>query len=289
MELKKPDIVSETFTPHWDMSLSNEQYHADRSAVSSTSLKLLIEKSPKAFLASHNGLMRKESDAFRIGTALHMAILEPQLFEKSFVIMPKFSGTGAFARRDEWRASLQPGAVVLKEDEYNDLQEMINSVLSHQDACNILKHGQAEQSGYFRHQETGIKSRVRPDFLHLQNMAFLDVKSTTDVRADQFKKAIWTYRYDIQLAMYAYGIELITGKPVEYNLILVVEKKAPFECALYLCDEALMTKGREDYSLAMERLKQCIDENIFDSYQKKIEPISLPEWVLRKKEVSNEY
>lgn len=290
MSLKQPEIVSEDFVSHWNTSLTNENYHADRSAVSSTSLKLLIEKSPKTFLASHNGLLRKESDAFRIGTALHMAILEPKLFQESFVIKPKFSGKGARTHEDDWYDTLPYGAVVLKQEEYNDLQEMINSVLSHQDACNILKNGSAEQSGYFRHQESGIKSRIRPDFLHLQNMAFLDVKSTTDVRSAEFKKSIWKYRYDLQLAMYAYGIQQITGKPVEYTLILAVEKKAPFECALYLCDEALMAKGLEDYTTAMQRLRQCIDENMFDSYQKKIEPISLPDWVLKgKKEVSNEY
>lgn len=281
MDLIIPEVLPEDWGAHWDAELTNEQYHSDRSAVSSSSLKLVIEKSPKTFLAAHNGKLRKESPAFRIGSALHMAILEPELFQKKFVIQPEFSGKGAVAAKADWRLSIASDAVILKQEEYDDLQEMINSVLSHQDACNILKNGKAEQSGFFRDMDTGIKCRIRPDFFHFGHHALLDIKTTTDVRAEQFMKSIWNYRYDFQMGMYCEGIQLITGKAVQYPLILAVEKKAPFECALYLCDEALMTKGLGDFKIAIQRLKQCIDENMFDSYQRKIQPISLPHWALK--------
>lgn len=277
-----PEILPENWAPFWDLTLSNEQYHSDRTAVSSSNLKIIVEKSPKAFLMGHNGLLRRgESTAFRIGSALHMAILEPELFKKSFVIQPKFSGTGMMAAKADWRLGIKHDAVILKQEEYDDLQEMINSVLSHQDACNILKDGKTEQSGYFRDVDTGIKCRIRPDFLHFGHMALLDVKTTTDVRASEFMKSIWNYRYDFQMAMYVEGIQLITGKPVQYPLMLAIEKKPPFECAMYLCDEAMMTKGLQDFKLATSRLKECIDNAMFESYQRKIQPISLPHWALK--------
>lgn len=276
-----PQIVTEDFIPHWELTLSNEQYHADKTAVSSTSLKLVIERSPKAFLMAHNGLYRRETVAFNFGSAFHVAILEPDVFKKCFIVQPKFSGKGMKAAKLEWELTLPKDAITLTQDEYDDLLEMINSVLSHQDACNILKNGKAEQSGYFRDPETGIKCRIRPDFFHADQMAFLDVKTTTDVRASQFMRTIWNYRYDMQIAMYTQGIELIVGRPVQYPLILAVEKSAPYECALYLCDEIMMNKGLSDYKLAQNRLKQCIDDNMFDAYQKKIEPISLPAWAIK--------
>lgn len=274
-----PHILNEDFTPYWDEHISNELYHADRTAVSSSSLKLMIEKSPKSMIMAHNGLLyRRESLAFRIGTVLHMAILEPEKFRKLFVIQPAFSGKGSVSMKADWRLSLPPDAVILKEDEYNDLQEMINSVLSHQDACNILKKGKAEMAGYYRDPDTGIKIRIRPDFLHLDHMALLDVKTTQDVRASQFMKSIWSWRYDFQMSHYSEGIFRITKKAVQYPLILAVEKNPPFECALYLCDQRMIDKGLSDYKLALNRLKQCIDENMFDSYQKTMQQISLPDW-----------
>ncbi len=278
-----PQIVPEDFAPHWALDLTNEQYHSDRTAVSSSSLKLLVGKSPKTFINAHNGrLYRGDTTAFRIGSALHMAILEPELFKKSYVIIPEFSGKGSVAAKADWRLGLEASAVILKQDEYNDLQEMINSVLSHQDACNILKHGKTEQSGYFRDPETGIKCRIRPDFYSDRHGgSLLDVKTTQDCRDSDFMKSIWNYRYDFQMAMYAQGIGLIVGKPIQYPLILAVEKKPPFECALYLCDEAMMEKGLNDYKMALNRLKECIDANMFESYQRKIQPISLPPWAFK--------
>ena len=285
--MKMPDVVPDTFISCWDDTLTNEEYHSDRSAVSSSSLKLVIEKSPKTFLLSHNGKLKSENKAhFRIGTAVHMAILEPALFQKSFVMQPEFSGTGSRAAKAEWIESQLPGAVILKEDEYNDLQEIINSVLSHQDACNILKNGKTEQTGYYRDPDTGIKCRIRPDFVHFGHLAMVDVKTTTDVRASEFMKSIWNYRYDFQLAMYSEGFQIISGKKIQYPLILAVEKKQPFECALYLADEKMMEKGLNDYRISLQRLKQCIDENMFDSYQKKIQPIGLPAWALKQGEAT---
>ena len=278
-----PEILKE-FVPHWNLNLTNEQYHADKTAVSSTGLRTIL-KSPKAFYRYHTQSESGEkSDALRIGTAVHMAILEPTLFSKRFVIAPKFSGEGSVKARNEWKLTLPRDAVVLKEEEFNDLQEMINSVLKHQDACNILKNGVAEMSGYYIDPETGIKCRIRPDFYHEGHRALLDVKTTCNCESSSFSRSIWDFRYDFQFGMYCEGIHLITGRPVDYPLFLVIEKKAPFECALFMADEELMAKGRADYRIALNKLRDCLETNSWPAYQRKIEPISLPIWALKQGE-----
>lgn len=272
------EIVTDTYTPHWQLNLSNEAYHADKTAVSSTGLRRIL-KSPRAFHLGQT-TQTEETDALRFGSAVHLAILEPELFQQKYVIMPQFSGTGSVKAKADWRLTLAAGSVILKEDEYNDLQEMINSVLRHTDACNILKNGKAEMSGYFYDPDTGIKCRIRPDFFVEGHMALMDVKTTQDVEASAFSRSIWTYRYDFQAAFYAEGIRLITGKPVQYPLFLAIEKKAPFECALYLADEGMMAKGLMDYRLAMTKLKECLQSQSWTGYQSKIQPIALPRWAL---------
>lgn len=271
-----PEIISYGFTPNWQLDLSNDDYHADRSAVSSTGLRRIL-KSPRAFAAGQIA-EPEETNALRFGHAVHLAILEPKLFEKLYVIMPRFAGTGSVKAKADWRLTLDAGAVILKEDEYNDLLEMINSVQRHQDACNILKNGKAEMSGYFADPDTGIKCRIRPDFFHEGLMALLDVKTTQDIEMSSFSKTIWKYRYDFQAAFYCEGIRLITGKNVQYPLFLALEKNPPFEVAVYMADEGMMAKGLMDYRFALNKLKECIEVSSWTGYQSKIQPISLPRW-----------
>lgn len=273
-----PHVVSD-FTPHWDLTLSNDAYHSDKTAISSTSLRRIL-RSPYSFLAGQAAAVQ-ETNAMNFGSAVHMALLEPEIFYNKYVVMPPFEGIGSVKKRADWRLGLEKDAIILKQEEYNDLQEMINSVLRHKDACNILKNGKAEMSGYYADPETGIKCRIRPDFFCEGHMALVDVKTTKSVEASEFSKAIWNYRYDFQCAMYCEGIRLITGKKVEYPLFIVLEKQPPFECAVYMADPGMLLKGEMDYRMALNRLRVCIDTQSWDTYQSRIQPISLPTWALK--------
>jgi len=276
--VKVPEIVPVSFTPYWEVNQSNEDYHADKTAVSSTTLKQILD-SPWAFLAAHtNKFKRVESDAFRIGSAIHMAILEPEKFKSCYVISPKFSGTGSMKAKAEWRATLPANAIVLSEDEYSDLQHMIESVQRHPDAVNALKVGQAEVSGYFRDPVTGIKCRIRPDFLHKSEICLVDVKSTNRIDAESFVRSILTYRYHFQMAFYCMGTREITCKEIQLPLFLAIQKTAPFEVAVYKADQNMILFGMREVRNALDRLKQCLEQQSWDSYQKQIQEISLPAW-----------
>jgi len=273
--------ILDDFKPHWRFDLTNEEYHADKTAVSSTGLKKIL-KSPLSFYSSHVlGIREEETDAFRFGSAFHMALLEPKEFAKSFIVAPEFKGLGSVAAKKEWRENQKKDAVILKEKEYADLIEMINSVERHPFACSILKNGRSEVSGYFTDPVTGIKCRIRPDFMHLGEGVLLDVKTTTDVESKKFSRTLWEYRYDFQMAFYSLGMELITGKPVRYPLYLAIEKKHPFECAVYSVDDIVLQKGKSDYDIAMKKLKECIESRSWLGYQNKIETISLPYYALK--------
>lgn len=284
-----PQFVDETFAPCWVKDLSNEQYHADKTAVSSSAVKRIM-KSPKSFHAYVKGEIEfKETPAMRLGSLLHLALLEPELFQKTYVLEPKFIGKTkdgrdstrsgeAKAAREEWKLSLPADAVIVSEDEMHDIEGMIESVMRHRDAKNMLRNGTAEISGYYRDPTTGIKCKIRPDFFLERHMAVMDVKTTEDCSVEAFSRSIWSWRYDIQMGMYCAGIEFITGKKVEYPLYLVIERKPPYECAVYRCDDGLVARGKIDYEACLDKLKFCLETNQWDSYQKKMDYISLPKW-----------
>ena len=265
--------------PHWKEDQTNDDYHADKTAVSSTSLKRIL-KSPKSFYSSFTE-PNKQTKAMQFGSAVHAAILEPDSFRKRYVKAKRFTGVGAVAAQAEWRLSLPTDAIIMSDEEYEQLEEMLFSVLGHPDACNILKNGIAERSGYFVDPETQIKCKIKPDFYHPGLNALLDVKTTQSIEKDEFSKSIWNYRYDFQMAMYCLGIEIITGNKVEFPLFLAIEKNPPYECGVYMADSLMLHKGLEDYKRAMFLLKENLISGEWSPYQKRNELISLPAWALK--------
>lgn len=279
-------VIDPDFKAHWKEGLSNEEYHADKTTVSSTGLKE-FKKSPHAFLSHHLWAdeFDKEKKHLRIGRAVHMAILEPELFKKKFVLSPKFSGTGAVKAKSEWRLSIDSDALILSEDDYHDLQSMVESALKHPSACVALRAGKAEISGYFSDPLTGIKCRIRPDFFNESKMCLVDIKTTKDsVGMKDFSKTIASFEYHVQLAMYCEGVRLITGKEVELPVFLAIQTKSPFECAVYTADVKMQELGFSRYQKYMRSLKACLTNNNWPRIQSYAKDISLPDWYIKEEE-----
>ena len=70
-----------------EQELSNAQYHADREYVSKTWLDK-INRSPAHLKAYLDGFSSFQSPAMALGSLVHEAVLEPELFESKYCIEP---------------------------------------------------------------------------------------------------------------------------------------------------------------------------------------------------------
>ena len=279
------------FEPHWVYELDESAYHADRTAVSSTSLRAIL-KSPKTFWSQFvDGIGKEETDAMKFGRLAHMAILEGEKFKERYRVMPRFSGLTKDGRESEqsgeardkrkaWLADQPPGAVVVTEEERDQLLGMIDSVLAHPVASELLKNGGTEVSGYYVDPKTGVKCRIRTDFLSFDGDTLVDVKTTLDCSIQEFSKQVWNRRWDFQLAMYSAGVEAITKQKPKQEVFIAIEKVPPYEVAVYVADDVLMTIGRVDYRRALDKLHACIQANRWEGYSDGIQNLFLPKYVL---------
>jgi hypothetical protein len=243
-------------------NLPAEEYH-NGIGVGSTMLKDMLE-SPRKYQLKH--ILKREpyeSDALRFGRIAHMALLEPDKLIGKFVVKPKIDrrtnvGKAAHA---EWVAKLAPDAIVMTEDESQDLLGMIESVKEHKRTSSLLKRGKPEVSGYWTH-ETGQVCRVRPDFLidDANGFTIVDVKTTRNL--DRFYLDAIEYDYPLQAAFYADGIEAITRKPVIF-VFLAIEKSAPYEIGLFVADESVRECGKIAYTEALIKLSECKTTNTY--------------------------
>jgi PDDEXK-like domain of unknown function (DUF3799) len=278
-----PAFAPDDFENNWITDLSNEDYHADKSTVSSSALRTIL-KSPATFYSTWMDVDYKEpSDALHFGNLVHMAILEPKKFFQRYVKMPDFGDQRTKKNKEakeEYMSGVSPHAILVTEKEHARLECIINSVLAHKDASALLKNGQSEISGFYKDPKTGLKCRIRPDFMNFEIMCMVDLKTTIDCSLDAFSKSIWNYRYDFQLGMYCEGIREITGRSINHAVLLAIEKNPPFEVALYHCDDSVLAKGVEDYHRALSILSECIKKNQWPAYQTSMQSIQLPRWAL---------
>lgn len=260
--------------------MTDTDYHGDKTAVSSSALKL-FSKSPAAvqsyFLDQDDD---DDAEHFKIGRALHAAVLEPAKFTEKLIRMPEFKGKGSRIEKAAFLGRQKPDAIILNDKSYLQIEGMINSILRHPSGGILnLNDCVAENSIYFRDPDTGIKCKVRPDLWSEKYSLLLDVKTCRDGGARAFSRTINELNYHLSMAMYAYGINLLTGKKPEMCLFIVVEKLPPYEAAFYYCTDRMLEKGYEKYKEAMKSLEKCLKDQKWPQRQLTHEPIDLPAWV----------
>ncbi len=279
-----PRFGSDDFSSTWVEDLPSDKYHGDKTHVSSSDLRLLEKSAHSFYQRMADVAMDVESDESEdlvLGSLTHLALLEPKKFFGKYIKMPDFKGKGSVAAREEWKADQAPDAVIITEKQLIKVEGMVNSVLSHRDASALLKHGVAEISGYYKDPKTDIQCKFRPDFINFELMTLIDLKTTRDCTYDGFQKSIAQYGYHVQLAHYMTGVEVITGKSVNYPLFICVEKMPPFECALWVADEMMIYTGKQKRDQLMQTLKQCLTLDKWPKYQESLAPIGLPAWAMK--------
>lgn len=274
-------LAKADFIPHWDDSVTDDQYHADKTCVGSSQLRKILD-SPKAFYWSFfKGLKEEETEAFRLGKIIHKAVLEGSKFRDSYIVMPEFGDQRSKenkAAKVKWFADLPKDKIAVTQDHLDMLIGIIDSVMSHPQGPDLLKNGKSEVAGYYVDQKTGIKIRIKPDFLSFNLAIMVDLKSTRNSERRKFMSSVYDYRYDFQMLTYSEGTKAITGKRPEMNTMIAVEKKPPYECAIYYFNDFSLEYAGADYRKALDTLKWCIDNNKWPQRQKSIEPCEIPGW-----------
>lgn len=262
------------------------EYHSDKEVVGHSALVEML-RSPAHFWHRLNETI-EPTPAMEFGTAVHMAVLEPDRFRDSYAVCPKFD-----RRTKEGKAlalaweEANIGKKAIDQDAMAALVHMREAIQNHVQAAELMTSSVTEQSYFWTDRETGIKCRIRADLLRLSAngsiMAIGDLKTTLDASRDKFARTIADRGYDLQAAFYVDGIKHLTGREVPFYL-LPVESNAPHGVALYRVGSKSIEVGRAKYRAALQLLQRCRENDSWPSYQPfgDAEEIEIPEWSLRR-------
>lgn len=272
--------------------MTNEAYHADKLRIGKSGLDL-IHKSPAHYYAHYldpNRVWQEQTAALAFGSALHVAVFEPQDFTKRFVIAPEIN-----RRTDKGKEqyadflAMNKGKTIIDAETHLHVQKMRERVYEHPSAAVLLESGIAEKVFHWNwegNDDDGnpimVHCKIKPDWL-AHNGFVVDLKSTEDASPLGFGKSVWNYRYHVQGAFYDDGMAYCNDGEFPRGFIFIaVEKKPPYAVALYYLTKEHLEIGRREYQADLRVYHRCLLTNEWPAYGDGINPVQLPSWAINK-------
>lgn len=246
-----------------------------------------ISRSPQFYRWQLEHPDEAKSDAFRLGSALHLKVLQPGEFDDYYfcaAAMPKRTTKEGKAKWSEIEEQAL-GREILTLDEAVLVNDMATSVKTDPLASVLFSGGEAETSIFWEDAITGEAVKVRPDYLRDigDKILVTDLKTTRDASTEGFKKEAFRFGYPLQAAMYSEGIELAFGKSVEFYFV-AVEKEAPFAVNVFKADELFIRYGQEQLRELLGIYHDCKESGKWYGYtgfSGQVQTLSLPNGILK--------
>ena len=260
-------------------------------ALSNSSLSVL-KRSPQEFYERFVSGKQKgeETDAMRLGSAVHMLALEPEKFDSEYVVLdgPVNPRTQAAYGRDtkafsEWleNAKADESRKIMIRDDFDQSLKIAQAFHSHEiiEGLMTVDGKEFEKTLLLTYQyDDGSSEKVKckPDCIIPAESIIIDLKTSSDPRPEEFQWSALRYGYYRQAAIYLDACEVFYGKEFRF-LFGVVNSKAPHECGVFELTLADIQRGREEYhELIEEYSRRKLSNNWRSDWQVGIHSLSLP-------------
>lgn len=253
-----------------------EEYHAVP-AYSASGGKLLLRSA--AHYRAAREVPSEPTEAMILGTAMHLAALEPEAFAAQVVRAQKFDRRTTAGKADAAAfEAANAGKIILPPDHFDALGAMRDSLLAHPAAAALLHEGDAEVSLFWRCPETGSACKARADFLPAGLRICVDLKTTQDASPAGFARSAASLGYHVAAWHYLEGCALL-GLERDAFTLLAVEKTPPFAVAAYRVPEEALDVGRRRTMEARRLYAQCVHADSWPAYSGQIVDLQFPRWI----------
>lgn len=260
----------------------------------------LISKAPLFYYDTYLAPDKEplDTDALKIGRLAHTMLLQPELIDKEFNILPcgkqinketlewyEYTKTPQF-NPDDWKITDKLAKYIGISDKQNinikdyiEVEKMIKVLKADPQVQLLLTDGEAELSFYER--DGDFTKRCRADYIRKDGIV-IDYKSVaggffSDGSPESFQRTAVKLGYHKGAAWYT---DIIAkDRPVEGFIFLVQEKVRPYAYAIYQLSDTFIEAGRIAVNKNYELYKECKAKNDWPGYTKGIVEIEKPNWI----------
>lgn len=260
---------------------TNDEYHSGP-GISKSHLDAIASASPRHYWHKYLNPERERAEptaAMVMGSAVHSAILEPDLFPSEVIESPEFDRRTKVGKAEyEAFKAANASKIILPPEDYATCLAIRDAVHTHPVAAGLLQGGKAEQSFYAIDSETGELIKCRTDYLHDSGAMIVDVKTTEDASPDGFGKSSANFRYPVQTAWYNRVLDAAYGEHPANWVFLAVEKKPPYAIGIYFMEADLTERGAIAAQRDFMRIVEHKRKGEWPDYGIEPLPLTLPGW-----------
>ncbi|WP_069751659.1 PD-(D/E)XK nuclease-like domain-containing protein [Streptomyces sp. EN16] len=263
--------------------MTAEAYHSDRGSISSTGLRKILAPGCPAQLRYDLDHPQPHKKEFDLGHAAHLLVLGegPEL---EVIDAPDWKKVATRELRD---LAYAEDKVPLLTKDHDMVQAMAAAIRQHPLAGPLFTPGTgvAEQSIFWTDPATGVRCRVRPDWLkQLPGLTLcVDYKTIKSADPDTVSKAIRDHAYHQQDALYTDGIWAAL-QPEDVRFIFVFQSKvAPYLITVRELADQDRDIGRARNERALRIFADCQATGIWPDWTgpvADIPTISMPTWAV---------
>lgn len=240
-----------------------DTYHSKSDIISKSMLSEFADCPARFKHLYIDGNKKPKTKSLRLGNAVHVMALEPELWKSNYHITPDhyFNDKG---KKSPWRHDLrmqvvrdeyesagydvekgesgkydikerENSKVILTRAESDKVEAMAESLTKNQYAISLLKSaGYIESSIFFdkevENEDTGeieiVRCRARPDLMRNDGL-IVDIKTARSVHPETFFKDAYNLHYDLSAALTFDAYEALHEKPADNYVFVAVEPEGP--------------------------------------------------------------
>lgn len=252
------------------ISCSDAEYHL-LPGVSPTSARNMLV-SPLAYKASLSA-RRDPSDEMQLGSAVHVAALEPEKFSKKVV---EYCGTRS---GKSWAQFAEDNAdsIILPRLYYERAIGCMKGLANHAKARTVLESLSSTEVAIGWVSENGLNCRGRIDGI---GNRIIDIKTAADISDNAIIRSTVDLAYHMQLAAYRDGYRRVAGQQLDCVLIFV-QTRPPYDVRVMSVTGDEIEYGALLWERCLNRIKECEMSGHWPGIEPDEKPLILPEWAMR--------
>lgn len=218
---------------------SNASYHANRTHLSSSMLKLVLTDIKRFHKEWILGEVEKEVEkSFYVeGSYLHSLILEPEKIASEYAF---FQGLRKAGKDWELFKSQHDAKTILSAAQVSKVNAWHSAYKQRPEALVLCSSGLSEHTMVA--ELLGIPVKARADYINIEQGYIVDVKTTGYASGQEiFAHTCKEFMYDLSAALYARIASEVYGKPFEFYWVVV--SKQDLICDIYKASAKTMGRG----------------------------------------------